>query len=134
MRVIARRRTSKYRVAWQKRRGGDDPRLIAILGEDDADPDGEGVGHHVQGEVPANNHSFERFEIDDALRWAITQLQPKYRAVAELTFLDSSVSPRFLQHRRDSGEVAELLGIAEGTVRNRLSTARSMLADLLRED
>ncbi|MED4727046.1 sigma-70 family RNA polymerase sigma factor [Aneurinibacillus migulanus] len=73
----------------------------------------------------AMEEAVELPKMDDyfALREAIQQLEEKFRLVITLFYFEG-----FALH-----EIAELLGIPEGTVRSRLARARKKLAELLSE-
>ncbi len=133
MALIAKRRAQKSNMDWKKNRRNEDG-----IGLDDED--GRGDGHHVVADIPGMGRTVERFENLDALGWAIEQLPADLRPIAELTFLggESADGSRgefnFLQDRLDAEEVASRLGLAVGTVRNRLVTIRRLLQDLLLDE
>lgn len=69
------------------------------------------------------NHA-EAFENRQLVQYALSKLKPEFRSVAVLR----------LMHGNSVDEVAEILGIAPGTVLSRLSRAKKQLTDVLKEE
>ncbi|MDX2134990.1 MAG: sigma-70 family RNA polymerase sigma factor [Saprospiraceae bacterium] len=76
----------------------------------------------VEADLPVHNDSLSRLETEDLLR-LIQQLPPASRSVFSLYVIDG------YKHR----EIADLLGIDEGTSKWHLSTARKELQQLVKK-
>ncbi|MEM9305592.1 MAG: RNA polymerase sigma factor [Pseudomonadota bacterium] len=75
-------------------------------------------------QIPAHGDVASAHERQQLVAAALAALKPEFRSVAVLRLL----------HGYDSGEVASILGISDGTVFSRLSRARSQLKMLLRSE
>ena len=126
MRTIVRRRAIKVRDRWERDRERD-------WIEDELPEDGAGglarvarAGRAVVADDRGAGDPLERLiaEGDREALWdAVAELTPEDRRIAELTYLGTGP--------RKAPDVAGELGIAPGTVRNRLVAIRRQLAEAL---
>ena len=74
--------------------------------------------------IPSGEDHAEAFENRQLVQYALSRLKPEFRSVAVLR----------LMHGNSVDEVAEILGVAQGTVLSRLSRAKKQLTDILRKE
>lgn len=92
-----------------------------MLSEDLSDQVGHGAAPD-EGEIAWDLASLDWEQVDDRLKSAIANLQPAYREVLLLWAIEG------LKYR----EIAEVSGVALGTVMSRLYRARALLSEELR--
>jgi RNA polymerase sigma-70 factor (ECF subfamily) len=92
-----------------------------MLSEDLSDQVDSGAAPDGEGEVAWDLASLDWEQVDDRLKHAIAELQPAYREVLLLWAIEG------LKYR----EIADVLGVALGTVMSRLYRARTLLSHQL---
>jgi len=94
-------------------------KTVSIYNSDDED----GRGEEIADTAPTPEENVEMNERQQAVRDAIAKLNPDFRAVVTLCELQGS----------SYEEAAAVLGVPTGTIRSRLSRARSALRKILSE-
>jgi RNA polymerase sigma factor (sigma-70 family) len=119
VRTIARRKAWRYQAAWERRRP-----WPAIFADDDTDAAWAPEDHDAAARQRPD--PLVAVENRDALRWAINQLDDRHQPIGRLAYLH--------EPPLNAKQIAERLGLAHGTVRNRLVDIRHALQDLLTDD
>lgn len=110
----------KYRKKWDRKH---DDRVIDHAGKNN---EGRGPGIEVAGDVPDPLAAVVTAREADFVRYSVGTLDDEDREIAHLTYLHDPP--------QSAPEVAATLGLAAGTVRNRLVRIRRKLAELLDDD